>query len=162
MQDRKPEPATDFATWRLPEGAIARLGRGGHRGILTTGIYVRVFHNSLNGAGACPRAAVNIETRRSLLPGIGGGKPPFTVGRGPVPRHATCTPTLAGDRPPRYGENRDSSLCSSGSPDPDPFGSGCSRTTEGGRCLPVFARPPRRDKYRNGDMKHPHLRPYSQ
>ena len=28
MQDRKPEPATDFATWRLPEGAIARLGRG--------------------------------------------------------------------------------------------------------------------------------------
>ena len=32
--------------------------------------------------------------------------PPFPVGRGPVPRHRSCTrnPTLAGDRPPRYGE----------------------------------------------------------
>ena len=29
---------------------------------------------------------------------------PFTVGRGPVPRHAAIAPTLAGDRPPRYGE----------------------------------------------------------
>ena len=27
-----------------------------------------------------------------------------TVGRGPVPRHASRTPTFAGDRPPRYGE----------------------------------------------------------
>ena len=31
---------------------------------------------------------------------------PFTVGRGPVPRHPSRThnPTLAGDRPPRYGK----------------------------------------------------------
>ena len=29
---------------------------------------------------------------------------PFTVGRGPVPRHRSGTPTIAGDRPPRYGE----------------------------------------------------------
>ena len=28
---------------------------------------------------------------------------PFTVGRGPVPRHAAVYRTLAGDRPPRYG-----------------------------------------------------------
>ena len=28
MQNRKPNPTTDFATWTLPEGAIARLGRG--------------------------------------------------------------------------------------------------------------------------------------
>ena len=29
--------------------------------------------------------------------------PPFTVGRGPVPRHAPVYRTIAGDRPPRYG-----------------------------------------------------------
>ena len=28
---------------------------------------------------------------------------PFTVGRGPVPRHAAVYRKLAGDRPPRYG-----------------------------------------------------------
>ena len=28
--------------------------------------------------------------------------PPFTVGRGPVPRHHSRPRTLAGDRPPRY------------------------------------------------------------
>ena len=30
--------------------------------------------------------------------------PPFIVARGPVPRHRPRTPTLAGDRPPRYGK----------------------------------------------------------
>ena len=42
---------------------------------------------------------------------IAGDRPPrygeknasFTVGRGPVPRHAAIAPTLAGDRSPRYG-----------------------------------------------------------
>ena len=42
----------------------------------------------------------------------------FTVGRGPVPRHAT----IAGDRPPRYGPGR-------GSPLHAPFGIRRSRTT---------------------------------
>ena len=32
--------------------------------------------------------------------------PPLTVGRGPVPRHASRTPTIAGDRPPRYGRRK--------------------------------------------------------
>ena len=32
---------------------------------------------------------------------------PFTVGRGPVPRHAAVYPTIAGDRPPRYGKGGD-------------------------------------------------------
>ena len=31
---------------------------------------------------------------------------PLTVGRGPVPRHASRIPTIAGDRPPRYGKKR--------------------------------------------------------
>ena len=31
---------------------------------------------------------------------------PLTVGRGPVPRHRSRTPTFAGDRPPRYGKKR--------------------------------------------------------
>ena len=35
---------------------------------------------------------------------LGGGKPPFTVGRGPVPRQRPRNPTIAGDRPPRYGK----------------------------------------------------------
>ena len=37
---------------------------------------------------------------------------PLTVGRGPVPRHRSCTRnlTLARDRPPRYGEKRFSFL----------------------------------------------------
>ena len=29
---------------------------------------------------------------------------PFIVGRGPVPRHRRRNSTLAGDRPPRYGQ----------------------------------------------------------
>ena len=33
-----------------------------------------------------------------------GMRLPITVGRGPVPRHRSRAPTLAGDRPPRYGE----------------------------------------------------------
>ena len=47
-------------------------------------------------------------------PGDRGGQAPalrarghhLFVGRGPVPRHATRIPTIAGDRPPRYGEKR--------------------------------------------------------
>ncbi len=93
-------------------------------------------------------------------------RPPFLVGRGPVPRRASVYRTFAGDRPPRYGTGRVLSRkngplprraracpsqvftragervslakrlavrlhspCRSGSPDPDPFGIGRSRTT---------------------------------
>ena len=45
---------------------------------------------------------------------------------------------IAGDRPPRYGK--------------------VIPNYRGGRCLPVFAHPPRRDTYRNGVMKHPRLK----
>ena len=66
---------------------------------------------------------------------------------------------IAGDRPPRYGEKNASpsrraracpspsfgcqiaSPCSSGAPAPEPFGSGCSRTTELGP-MPSGIRPP--------------------
>ena len=37
-------------------------------------------------------------------PRYGKKRHPRTVGRGPVPRHASRHPTIAGDRPPRYGE----------------------------------------------------------
>ena len=69
---------------------------------------------------------------------------PHTVGRGPVPRHAT----IAGDRPPRYGgqdayhraRTRPAHLpCSSGSPDPEPFYRPPTGEPElqWARCLPV-------------------------
>ena len=76
------------------------------------------------------------------------GRAPFTVGRGPVPRHAPRNPTFAGDRPrapvsgtapftvgrgpvPRHRfAVRPSHLCSSGSPDPDLFVIRRSQTTE--------------------------------
>ena len=48
---------------------------------------------------------------KARLPGIGQirrgcfiNRHPVTVGRGPVPRHRSRTPTRAGDRPPHYGE----------------------------------------------------------
>ena len=45
--------------------------------------------------------------RMACLPGPRRQKsPPFTVGRGPVPRHRPRTSTLAGDRPPRYGRRK--------------------------------------------------------
>ena len=50
---------------------------------------------------------------------------PFTVGRGPVPRHAAVYRTLAGDRPPRYGPGW-------GSLPHAPFGIRRSRTTVSG------------------------------
>ena len=51
---------------------------------------------------------------QTLRPDIRGGQAPAlrwkkrhpTVGRGPVPRHAAVYRTLAGDRPPRYGNTR--------------------------------------------------------
>ena len=79
-----------------------------------------------------------------------------TVGRGPVPRHRSRTPTIAGDRPPRYekktvrhrrawalachtrmraGSPRHRPCarpCRSGSPDPDPFVIRRAQTTERG------------------------------
>ena len=36
-------------------------------------------------------------------------------------------------------------------------GAGAPELQRWARCLPVFACPPRQDKYRNGIMKHPHL-----
>ena len=57
-------------------------------------------------------------------PRYGEKNVPLTVGRGPVPRHATN----AGDRPPRYGSGR-------GSPRHAPFGIGCSRTTVASRSV---------------------------
>ena len=54
---------------------------------------VRVFHKSLNVAvPGSPR----YDKKRH----------PLTVGRGPVPRHRSRNPTLAGDRPPRYDKKR--------------------------------------------------------
>ena len=60
------------------------------------------------------RAAIDIKDLKDLRPHLddgarGGQAPalreknmPLTVGRGPVPRHAT----IAGDRPPRYGKKQ--------------------------------------------------------
>ena len=44
-----------------------------------------------------------LQRSRGTGPRATGKKRHFTVGRGPVPRHRRCTPTFAGDRPPRYG-----------------------------------------------------------
>ena len=70
---------------------------------------------------------------------------PLTVGRGPVPRHPSRTPTRAGDRPPRYGKKRRPFIvgrgpvprqrscaraCRAGLPDLDPFVIRRSQTTE--------------------------------
>ena len=79
-----------------------------------------------------------------------------------VPRHRSCTSTIAGDRPPRYEKKRHpvtvgrgtgprhasrARSCSSGSPDPDPFVIRRSQTTEGGTHLITMEiaadRPPR-------------------
>ena len=82
--------------------------------------YLRVFHKSSNVAGVLRHRAC---TRNPTLAGDRPPRydkktPPFTVGRGPVPRHAFGCQTASHRR--------------SGSPDPDPFGSGRSRTTEVG------------------------------
>ena len=60
-----------------------------------------------------------------------------TVGRGPVPRHASVYRTIAGDRPPRYEKNNATplyrscaGLCGSGVPAPDPVVIRRSQTTE--------------------------------
>ena len=70
----------------------------------------------------------------------------FIVARGTGPRDRWVARTMARDRPSPYGEV--------------PFfivarGTG-PRDRRWTRCLPVFARPPRRDTYRNGVRKHPH------
>ena len=63
-------------------------------------------------ARACPSPCLR-STERSRGTGpratVTGGllnrrTAPFTVGRGPVPRHAPVYQTFAGDRPPRYGK----------------------------------------------------------
>ena len=84
---------------------------------------MRVFHNSLNGAGETRSdARVASEGPRDTVMGhlfhrtppfpVGQWEnlslarlqnAPFTVGRGPVPRQAALYRKLAGDRPPRYG-----------------------------------------------------------
>ena len=89
---------------------------------------------------------------------------PLTVGRGPVPRHRSRNPTLAGDRPPRYDKKCPLTVgrgpvprhractrpCSSGSPDPDPFVIRRSQTTVGETHIGTMEiagdRPPRYDK----------------
>ena len=54
---------------------------------------MRAFPKSLNVAGTGPC--------------YGEKTPPLHVGRGPVPRHRPRNPTIAGDRPPRYGWRKD-------------------------------------------------------
>ena len=86
-----------------------------------------------------------------------------TVGRGPVPRHRPRTPTIAGDRPPRYDKKRlpltvgrgpvprqhpRTSLCSSGAPAPDLFVIRRSQTTEVGTMSPGNASRPGGLSYR--------------
>ena len=56
-----------------------------------------------SGAGAPELQIRGMSTSAGDRPPRYGNKNvPFTVGRGPVPRHAT----IAGDRPPRYGPGR--------------------------------------------------------
>ena len=81
--------------------------------------------------------------RGGQAPALRKKTPPLHVGRGPVPRH-------------RFGI-RTHHPCRSGSPDPDLFGSGRSRTTEVGPMASGIRQSPRGDKYRNGVMKHPRL-----
>ena len=64
---------------------------------------------------------------------------------------------IAGDRPPRYGENRDSSPVVQDRLILTRSGAGAPELQRCARCLPVFAHRPRSDKYRNGVMKHPQL-----
>ena len=81
-----------------------------------TGTSLRVFHKSLHVAVIGSRAAVK---KTPLLP----------VWRGPVPRR--FPPAQASGFPsPCVWLGRLHHPCRSGSPDPDPFGSGRARTTE--------------------------------
>ena len=74
-------------------------------------------------ARACPSPCCGLsDARGGQAPALRFSRPPpFPVGRGPVPRRAAVYRTLAGDRPPRYGENDGFRSCSSGAPAPDPF-----------------------------------------
>ena len=52
----------------------------------------------------CSSGSPDPERARSGDLALQRGMPRVTVGRGPVPRHRPRHPTLAGDRPPRYGK----------------------------------------------------------
>ena len=119
---------------------------------------MRGFHNSLNVAVACPRAtgknaALSRRARACPSPSsctrnptLAGDRPPryekkrhpFTVGRGPVPRHRS------GVRTPHP--------CRSRSPDPDLFVIRRSQTTDGETYIVTMEiagdRPPRYEKKR--------------
>ena len=72
------------------------------RGIWS-GILIRKTQTNSEGSrGTGPRAT---GTGRFL----GSRTAVFIVGRGPVPRHAPVYRTIAGDRPPRYGNGTFSS-----------------------------------------------------
>ena len=69
----------------------------------------------LRRARACPSPCPDlVKDRSSGSPDserVDGKKTArVTVGRGPVPRHRSHTPTIAGDRPPRYGNRNGSFL----------------------------------------------------
>ena len=72
------------------------------------------YRHAYRRARACPSPCPDlVKDRSSGSPDperVDGKKTPrITVGRGPVPRHRSHTPTIAGDRPPRYGEKNASS-----------------------------------------------------
>ena len=67
--------------------------------------------------GAIDMQVLKDLKRRFFTGALAGDRPPrygmqgclpFTVGRGPVPRHAIRHAALARDRPPRYGPGRGS------------------------------------------------------
>ena len=63
---------------------------------------MRVFHNSLNVAGIGLRAAIKKRPPHRRARALAC----HTRRRAGFPRHRPCTPTRAGDRPPRYGKKR--------------------------------------------------------
>ena len=72
--------------------------------------YSRHWFRFSRSAGACPPRCPS--SRIGVLGPLGPKNDAskkmacVTVGRGSVPRHCSRTPTLAGDRPPRYGKKR--------------------------------------------------------
>ena len=102
----------------------------------------RALPVSISSAQSIARGGQAIALRRRNAP--------FTVGRGPVPRHRSCTrnPTRAGACPPRYEkitpafhrravgkpvprQRPRARPCKSGSPDSDPFVIRRAQTTAG-------------------------------
>ena len=86
-------------------------------------VTVRVFHKSVRRALLISISSAHSNDRGGQAPAL-RQKRHFTVGRGPVPRHRSCA-----------------RLCSSGSPDPDPFVIRRSQTTEVGPMPTGASRP---------------------